>query len=327
MPLEYILRRTSQQLGMDYTKTGDRQALLDMINSAAEQVYRITDLVGSLMEQTFQIGGDQQLSFPYDVALIRGIREYATWRVWTINDMRPRYSNGNWKNSWKHIRIKGARPTAIDSLNCGTLTYNVDGIESGIYGPMVINVTGSARGRTKVIETITFDDPSNLSIVGNVMFTNIDSITKSFAGSYDITVTNTSDQQLAVIPNTTLQSRYTIVDVSNYPFSQIPTDNCWQYMEVLYKRALNKFEENTDSFPCDGYDDILVDKILQLRAEQTGNAEEASLRDQKVTREIARKDFEASGGQQQVISFIPNNMDTIIRKNPAMNFRRTPFRR
>lgn len=317
-----MLRRVGQQLGLDPTQSSDFAAMVDLINSAAQQVYRETDAVGALMEQTFQVAGNMQLSFPHDVGFIRALREYETWRPWTLQDMRPRYSYGNWKTSWKHFRVKGTRPTCVDSLNTGILTYSAAATESP--SPAVVTAVGQTAQSSRITETVTL---SSASVQGTNQFTQIFGFYRSSVGDYDINITNLSGQLLSTITNNALKANYTIVDVSNYPFQQLPTNNTWQYMEVLYKQALPYLYNPYDEFPGQGYDDIIVDKTLQLRAEQNSNAQEAQMRDQKVTRELARKDLDASGGQQQTIGFIPQEIDNLVRKNPQLNFRRTPYRR
>jgi len=115
----------------------------------------------------------------------------------------------------------------------------------------------------------------------------------------------------AEIPSNALESKYLIVDVSEFPFSTSAAQDDAHTVQVLYKKALTRLQNDTDEFPAPGYDNILVSKCMELFLEEQGKMEEAILHDRKASRSLARRQADLERGQEQLAVFKRHNHDKL----------------
>ena len=115
----------------------------------------------------------------------------------------------------------------------------------------------------------------------------------------------------AEIPSNRMESRYLIVDVSEFPFSSSAEQDDSNTLQILYKKALPHLQNDTDEFPAPGYDNILVSKCMELFLEEQGKVEEAILHDKKASRSLARRQADLERGQEQKIVFKRHNHDKL----------------
>ena len=90
-------------------------------------------------------------------------------------------------------------------------------------------------------------------------------------------------------------------------------------MEILYKKKLPYLSADGDEFPAQGYDNVVVNKMLQLWFEEQGKIDLAMQYDAKATRSLARKHEEENRATQDTVAFTENTHDNL---NPRVRARR-----
>ena len=164
---------------------------------------------------------------------------------------------------------------------------------------------------------------------GSLNFVEIQAITKSALGLYDVAVMDTEGNVLSILSNDKKESKYQILDISQAPWlataSSGTIDN---YVEILYKKAMPLFSLDNQEFPAQGYDNQWVNKCLQLWYEEQGKGDVAQAYDAKATRGLARKYEEQNKATEDAVSFAVNDYDTIQPRIRGSRFTRwTGWRR
>lgn len=308
MSVGYILRKVGRKLGLNPQDPESRLYMLDLLNEGAREVYMQSDAVGSVMEMVFKVNGDQTVTLPWYVGRIRAMRENCSMQVWHVNQMRPRYNQFNWQDQWRNWRLRNrqALQATVTNQSVGVLTVTV--VEDP---PIVVTLKGPISTAQSVVEQVTMDALTKNSVNQFLTYT---AIQKDRPNNCDVTLSDVDGNVLSVIPNTEFKAEYQVIDVSSCPWlptNQSPRDN---YMEVLYKVTLPILWNDGDEFPANDYDDILVNKVLQLNAEEQGKVDIASAYDAKATRTEARLADDQNAATEDMVSLVANPHDTIHRK-------------
>jgi hypothetical protein len=327
MPVKYILSQAGKKLGLTNTAVGsnDRLTLLRYLNEAAMELYDQSDMAGSLMEQVFKVNGDQTITVPWYVAAIRGVREYASMQNWHINRMRtPRYHQFNWVDMWRNIRIRNTQALQASLTNQCQLVVSTPVIESP---PLTVSLSGPSLQSSNYIESLALDNKSIQFAGGFYKITNgtyldVTSITKSAINLYDVLVSDidfvsnpATGNQLVVVPNCRLDSTYQVWDVSSCPWLPQNTSVLDNYLEILFKRSLPYLFNDEDTFlGMHQYDNILVNKIMELYFEEQKNPTLATLYDGKATRSLARKQLDENKASEDIVSLVANPHDTMLKR-------------
>ena len=296
MSVEYILDRVGKKLGINPSDNHQRAIMLDYLNEAAQELYEESDMVGSLVEDSFYVQGNKTIALPSNVSSIRAIREKESKYPWNIANLTERYSRNNLEQDDRTWRIKGYEPFKVTPSSFSGMKAVVTAAMSTI----TVTVIGSAAGISRAFEDVALSSTSNTF---STTFTSIESIIKSDVCTYDISIKESDDTVVAVIPNNEKESRYLIVDVSEYPWESNATADDEHTLEVLYKEKLPYLSKDSDEFPADGYDNILVNKVMQLFMEEQGKIEEAMLYDKKASRSMGRRNADLERGQTQKVKF------------------------
>ncbi|MAT11052.1 MAG: hypothetical protein CMM02_08595 [Rhodopirellula sp.] len=296
MSLEYILDRVGKKLGINPNDSHQRSIMLDYVNEAAQELYEESDMVGSLTEDSFYVQGDKTIALPSNVSSVRAIREKESQTTWNLSNLTERYAFNNLEQDDRTWRIKGyetfmVTPTSYSGMKATATQAMTD---------ITLTVVGSRSGATRFVEEVEMDATSNTF---STTFTSIESIIKSDVCTYDISIKQSDDTVVAVIPNNEKESRYLIVDVSEYPWESDAAQNDEHTLEVLYKKKLPYLSKDSDEFPADGYDNIIINKVMQLFLEEQGKMEEAILYDRKATRSLGRRNADLERGQLQKVRF------------------------
>ena len=86
-------------------------------------------------------------------------------------------------------------------------------------------------------------------------------------------------------------------------------------MEILYKKGLSILFNDEDSFPSrTNYDDILVNKIMQLAKEEEDKPDLAIAYDTKATRSLARKIEDENRATEDIVALTNNPHDGLLMK-------------
>jgi len=306
MPVKYILLQAGRKIGLSPSKPQDRTTLLLYLNEAARELYDQSDMDGILMEQVFKVNADQTISLPYYVGALRAIRSLYSNEQWHINKLQPRYSQINWKDQWKNFRLRNLQALQYTNTNASVGVITVPTIEDP---PIVVTVVGPTTNASSATEAVTMD-----ALTKNTTGAYIDYVTvaKDRINTVDVTLSDADGNLLTTIPNCMYEARYQIVDVSTYPFNNANTSLLNNYLEILYKKALTSLFNDSDSFPSKtDYDDILVNKMLQLYSEDQGKAEEALAYDSKATRSLARKHEDANRSTEDMINLSRHPHDRV----------------
>tara|TARA_E500000305_G_scaffold26245_1_gene20253 strand:+ start:3085 stop:4110 length:1026 start_codon:yes stop_codon:yes gene_type:complete len=331
MSVEYILDRFGKKIGMSPSDTSQRGLLLDYLNEAAQELYEQSDMPGCLEEAEFYVQGNKTVAMPADVYAIRGIREKAgTNAEWETEALTARYRENSWETNHNKFRIKGysplkiSLPTSITEAANSTnklivktfgITTTSDDFEVVVKTPyseaFLVSVTGLSAV-TSAISSAT----NTLAPANNVAITDI----ISFSRTLEPTATSGLVQLLDYADNTivyaeilsnSMESRYLIIDVSEFPFSSTAGQDDSHTLQVLYKKTLPRLQNDTDEFPAIGYDNILVSKCMELFLEEQGKVEEAILHDRKATRSLSRRQADLERSQEQKVVFKRHNHDKL----------------
>ena len=308
-----MLSQAGAKMGLNPSDSNERPVLLRFLNEAADELYAQSDMAGSWVEQAFKVNGDQTIAMPHYVGNIRAIREYQSLIPWNIQQMRPRYNVSNWSDFWRTFRLKGKQALEKTITNQAPVVFKVSAVETP---PVVITITGSTPNASSVTEQVTINATSVSSVNDWI---DITALNKSGVNSYDITVSDVDGNPLAVLHNNEKNSTYQIVDVSTCPWLNNTQSAQDHYVEVLYKKKLPYLSADGDEFPAQGYDNVIVNKMLQLWFEEQGKPDLASAYDQKATRSLARKHEEENRATQDTVAFTENSHDNL---NPRVRARR-----
>lgn len=298
MPLSYILRRVSAEAGISNPtlNTEQKAALLDIINQAAEEVYENKDLPVSLLETYLKADSNKELALPSYIGELRAVRSTLWNDSWKLQDIRPRYQSRDWEDMWNSWRLKYYSPVQLEITNSAPVTIIYPVIDTALN----ITIIGETTQSNRTIETKSITATSLVSTNSFLSFTRI---AKSKVTDYNVTIKNADAVELAVIYADQLESRYAIVDVSQYPDLTCCSDGTY-IVEVLYKPRLARLEKDEDSFPVDGMDNLIIAKSKQILAENEEGAETRALMvDQKIKDTIKRKTEHKLGTFQKKMKF------------------------
>lgn len=311
MSVQYILSQAGSKMGLDPTIPTDstvstgRSVLLRYLNEAARELWEQADVPGCLMEQVFHVNGDQTISLPSTVGTIRAIRELDSQVPWHINQMRPRYNVYNWKDNWRNWRIRNTQALMATVTNQSVGVLSVPRVETP---PVVVTVSGNTLDASNVSEVITMDTASKMTVNN---FLDYNAVTKNRINTCDVSLKDVDGKLLTVIPNNELEASYQIIDVSACPWLPQSNGTVDNYLEILYKKSLPVFQNDGDEYPAQGYDDVLVNKIMQLWCEEQGKASEALAWDAKATRTMARIKENQNMETEDMVALQPNPHDTL----------------
>lgn len=305
MSLRYIIQQVGYKMGLNPQDAGQRGVLLRFINEACTELYSQNDMVGSMREEIFRVNGDQTIALPPYVGQVRAMREMFTARAIHLNQVRPHYNEFNWKDAWRNWRLKGIVALHTSVRNQSLCTVTVGAIENP---PLIVTISGPTPTASRINEVLTMDAVNKTTVN---TFLDITSFKKDRPNNYNVILTDIDSLELAVIANDNLQSQYQIIDVSTFPWTNIVTDTLSNYVEVLFKQSLPKLSNDGDEFIAQGYDDIIVNKSLQLWSEEQGKIEEAIAYDGKATRSLARIQEDANRATEDVVALVRNPHDTL----------------
>lgn len=313
MALDYILSQLGFKLGLNPADAGQRSTLLRYINRGAPELYRKNDIPGALMEQSFQIMANQTIAMPDYVGHIRAMREQMSHIAINLEQQRPRYNQYNWSSEWRDWRLKGLSPLQTSIINQAQLILTVPSVEDP---PVQVTITGTNDESSSVSEIVTINAQS-VSTVNN--YNDITSITKSRVNQFNITISDVDGNQLSYLANNKLRALFQIVDISTSPWYPQGVNPLCGWVEVLYKKALPTLQNDNDEFPVPGYDDILVDKCLQLYYEDQKDIQTALAYMTKVNNSLAEMQEDTNRGTDDCVSITEPPSDRI---NPRVGYGR-----
>lgn len=290
-------------MGMNPSDSSQRAILLDKVNTAAKELYNISDMAGSLEEEVFKVNGNQTIAFPDYMGNIRAMRESYDRRAINLSQMRPRYNQFNWENGWRTWRQKGLHALQTSLKNQSTLTLSVANIETP---PVIVNISGPSIGSSMLSETVVMDALSKQTVN---TYLDIAAFTKTTVNQWDIILADADGNQISYLAANKLKALFQIMDISDAPWFFPSTNPLFGWVEVLYKKALPWFSNDNDEFPAPGYDDVIVYKCLQSWYEDQNNAPSAVNYYQKANLILAQIHEDANRGTDDVASMVEHGHD------------------
>lgn len=259
MSLSKILLDIGTNLGLSLEDPDELAFHIKEINAVAEELYR-KEIPGSLREQIFKIDDSNdtfQVSFPYYVGKIRGVRNYNR-QGFQINlqTMAPRYAKGRWGNEKPllNFRVKETSPISRKIDNTGIVTFTLARAETV---EVQINVVGSTDFSDSFEELLTIP-AGQLSAVTTEQYNDFEVIEKRDYNTYNITITSIDGTVLGTIPNRLLAPKYQIIQIINDGYTgRFFQSTPFNLIEVLYKQAFTPFVNLYDNFPAPNCDDLI----------------------------------------------------------------------
>lgn len=313
MGLKYVLQQVGLKVGLNPNDTSQRPILLRFANEAAIELYQMSDMAGSLEEQYFKINGDQTVGLPDYVGQIRAMRQADSAIAIKLSQMRPRYNQFNWQDNYRNWRLKGLQTLHTALTNQSALILTVAAVENP---PIVVTISGSSDNSSNVSEDVIMNATQVLT--ANT-YNDVSGLVKNKVNRYNIGLTDVDGNAISYIPNDRLIAKFQIVDVSAYPWFQLLTGNLLGWVEVLYKKALPWYSEDGQEFPAKGYDNVWVNKMLQLWYEEQNNVTIAISYYQKAQQSLAQIHEDTNRGTDDKVALVSNPHDCM---NPRIGFGR-----
>lgn len=308
MPLKQIMQLCGPEIGVNIDSDLERSLFVNRINQAAEELYGMTDLVGSLMEQVFDIDPtNQQIALPYYVGILRGTRNYEQASKRKLEDMRPRYFFGAWRQKYAEWRVKEHISALGRELSQdGKLTIVLAEAESEDF---TLYINGATDVADRKIESLIIPDGEiSVETVNNfISYPEIRLLEKSRATSSNITISDAAGIDISFIANSELRSRFTIVQVNDIN-DLLSADGCNCY-EMLYKLKFTPFSDDYSEFPCEGYDDAIAWLVMSHYFAKKGGEDNVikALGFKKQVQSLVRqREEDASKGRELKIETRPN---------------------
>lgn len=224
-----------------------RAKTLAYINAASRELWNGNDLPGSLMEQAFTMDRSlNQVSLPWYVHSIRGMRRRLTGMKITMHDMRPRYYASPWMQPYNNFRIKRRTPllrplTAESQLTATITTAETDAVSITFIGQ---TTTANKARQTVTLAAGALTGTTSLQFTTEAPFGMI-GISKDTRTSSDVTITDATNTIVATIPATETRATNTIVmltDIAN------PSYNPEDTVECLFKLPCEELFYDEDLF-------------------------------------------------------------------------------
>lgn len=308
MSLGYIIDALTEKYGFD--EDDQRAMLVRKINRAAREIYESQDLPGCLKEIVFNVGSNSVIALPSYVGELRAVRGRDMKEKVELKDMVPQYKYESWGEINRVWRLLGKSPIKKSIITAAGLTVTIPVVEATSIIVTVIGETVTSKRRSESI-TIT---AGNLTATGAVAFLDVHSIVKNRVTTYDVTVKDSSNNELSVIPNNELSSSYILVDVSAIPSAGSSTNT--RQVDVLYKQNLLPLANDDDEFPCPGFDDAIVYKTLEhVYSMQADGGDKAMGFYQKCVQVIHQRIVHSNGPLQKEMIFKPNPMLGLFSQN------------
>lgn len=302
MAFKYIFDQVCSKTGVTSPDLNEHQAawVRDQINVAAKRLYRNKDLPFQLKEIFVLITNNQTVVLPGFVGEVRAMRPQRWDEKWSLNDIRPRYTQNDWPLMWNKARLIGESPIGVELTNAGILTYEYP---VGFEDTVSVSSLGETTTSNRIGETL---EMSSSSINGTKAYTDIHSLRKDRPTLHNLTVKDINGSIIAHIYADQVESKYLVMDVSAYPTIQDCAGGSF-VMEVLYKPALPILYNDEDVFPVSGYDDVLVKMTMQVIAEDAPGEEKRAVLMQEHAKDLVKDIQQDKVGTTDKPMFVDDN--------------------
>jgi hypothetical protein len=304
-----VLTRVAADTG--YEPTQQRQALLNLLNTGASELYNMLECNKIYRETTLVVPPDSVVALPSFVGELRGMRMHTNELPFDLAALsKPRYVDTSLSFKFKNWRDKGESPVCALPENIGQLTFIVPDVEQT---PVTLLIQGQTNKAARLQEEVLIDAEQTTTL--NMFGPNIYKIACASKRTCDITVEDSDGNTIAVLYNTDAKTRYKLVDVSQV-FWTLDTSDGGSLIDVLYKIPYYRLTDDSDSFFAgDDFDNAWYSMCMHffLRPMQGRQEEAQQAKADAVTFANTAKD----SGEQQIIkkaSYGRNKFYGIFRK-------------
>ena len=315
MPLIDILTYVSEVVGFQPTDDDKRAQLLRWINRAGRELWDSHDLPGSLLEQTFSLAdaaNDQtniwQITFPWYVDQLRGVRYPNSYDKVNLVSPHPRYHARPWKQPFLQWRIMRDSPIFRELSASVRLRVTLANAESDdLVVTLITESQDAARQVTELSfasgvaasqDDTFFADPTMPN--GGVI-----SIRKDLVTDYDIIIKEViSGTEIARIPNRLFTSSYKVVQIHDETKGVF--EAC---VDVLFKTPYIPLWHDSDVFVHQKLEDALVWKVrANWYSTKADQADKAVLAEQKAIQHIQAVCQNHESELEKLIQTAPNGL-------------------
>lgn len=269
MSLGTILTKMASVGALQLNNDDQLNLAISQVNDAAEELLRENDLIGGLVEQVFNIDPTvgNQVTLPWYVGVVRGVRYYSPAMRMNAIDMRPRYASRFWQSeTMLDFRIKQDTCLLREITNTGSLTIT---LRAALSVPVTISIAGQTLNAAEEVESLTIPIGS-LSITTVNSFLDIKSISKNITTDCDVDIYDMDGLLLSTIANDQLTAKYVLAQIYDSPNNLNGGTSIMQpftqYIELLYKPRFLRLVAPADEFQCQGYDTAIFWKWMEHRA-------------------------------------------------------------
>ncbi len=200
------------------------------INYAFKELWKSVDLPNSIFEVTVKPANNTAIiSLPWYVDQIKGVKQN-TWGVERIilNTPRAYYQNNSYYQHLYTWRVLGTSPLCRSITNASTLTLS---FKQPVTTQVTVSIIGQTDQGSEFREQLLF-------AIGDVSketagrYSDLSNVTKSIITENDLFIYGPNSEELGIIPNRLMESKYKIIQLYDKYF--IPCNNCNCY-DILYK--------------------------------------------------------------------------------------------
>jgi hypothetical protein len=233
-----------------------REVALREINYAWRELYNADDLPNSVFELTITpVDASAIISLPYYVGTLRGVKQNVMGRERvTLLTPRPYYQDQTYFQSPFTWRILGVSPIKQSVLNSTTVTLTFD---QPVTAQVVVTLSGPDDRGENAREQITFGI-GDITKESTKRFADFLQISKDIYTTNNLRVLNAIDSEIAVVPNTAYESKYTITQITDQCNEACNWCRCF---DILYKRVCPVLFFDED--PLYGMENVLMTKTLE----------------------------------------------------------------
>lgn len=224
--------------------SSNRVRLIDLLNRSAKEMHDRLECNRIYQERTVLVPRNKIITFPSFVGQLRGMRTSVSEMPFDIYGMSsPRYVKKTWEYKWANWRDLGDFPL----MQLPTIAAPLAILCTPEITPVTLMITGRTAIATSIQENLIL---INANMVTVNTFTSIESIAcVSQNRTSDITISDANGTMLGILQNNQNETKYKMVDVSQFGWPCDSADGQSSYIDILFKKPLFKLYKDTDNFP------------------------------------------------------------------------------
>jgi hypothetical protein len=297
-----VLVRVSADTGLHVTQK--RSVLLGILNSAADEMFKLVDPLKSHREVTLAVPNNKIVTLPDYIGELRGMKLSADSSRIDLHPINtPRYVTNldTYKlNNWRDL---GEQPVHTLPSASGKLRFLLNSISDPVVEVIVSGETAqAARDEERVsltasgLETTKVFTPNILAIA-------------SFSSDRpcNITIQAEDGTEIAVLYNNRSKTRYKLIDVSEFAWPD-STGSDEALVDVLYTLPVSRLTKDTDSFWAgDDYDDAWYHMAMWCHLSPIQNRKQEAMVSKATALQMLNATKESSERQtEKRLTFGPN---------------------